>query len=85
LIAKDTDSYRNFQVNTYFIIGLVATICCAGFQLGHVIACTNQLNKFFEASYQEKFSGSDGSKSFYHAIIGSSGIFGSTIGAITAN
>ena len=85
LIAKDTDSYRNFQVNTYFIIGLVATVCCAGFQLGHVVACTNQLNKYFEASYDEIFTKDGKGNSFYHSMIGSSGIFGCTIGAISAN
>lgn len=31
LIAKDSETYRNFQGNTSFIVGLVATVCCAGF------------------------------------------------------
>ena len=31
LIAKDTSAFRSFQANTKFVIGLVATICCAGF------------------------------------------------------
>jgi hypothetical protein len=31
LIAKDTSAFRNFQVNTMFVVLLVATICCAGF------------------------------------------------------
>ena len=84
LIAKDSETYRNFQANTPFIIGIVATICCAGFQIGHVIACTNQLHKFFEAKYPKQFT-KDGTSSFYHALIGSSGIFGTTIGAISAN
>jgi len=47
--------------------------------MGHVIACTNQIMSTFEV----KFPAFAAIPTFYQSLIGSSGILGTTIGAIS--
>ena len=52
LIGQDSNSFRTFQANNCFLIGFLLTLCCGGFQMGHVISCTNNLASTFEAMFE---------------------------------
>lgn len=58
---------------------MLLTLCCGGFQIGHVIAATNNLASTFEA----KFDQFKANPTLYQSLLGSSGILGTTIGAIS--
>ena len=47
--------------------------------MGHVISCTNNLASTFEAKFKEF----EDSPTLYQSLLGSSGILGTTIGAIS--
>ncbi len=78
-VSKNINESRTFEANNWFLIGLLLTLCCGGFQIGHVIACTNNLASTFE----EKFQQFKDNPTLYQSLLGSSGILGSTIGALS--
>lgn len=78
---RDANAFRNFQVNNTFLIVLLITLGCGGFQMGHVIACTNTVSSVFIA----KFESFRRNPTLWLSILGSSGILGNTIGALSGS
>lgn len=68
-----------FAVNTQFLLFLLLTLSCGGFQMGHVIACMNQLSSTFSAKFPQYAA----HPTLFSSLIGSSGIFGTTLGALS--
>lgn len=79
LVKRSTNETLIFRENKMFLVALILTLSCGGFQMGHVIACTNQVTSTFEAKFEQFRIHS----TFYTTLLGSSGIFGTTLGAIS--
>ncbi len=60
--------------------GFVLVMCCSGVQIGHLIACINQLSSTFAAKYPAFKENEGVSLSFLTGM----GIFGSLIGSLIA-
>jgi MFS family permease len=79
LVRDNSSAVMNFKVNSAFLLALILTLSCGGFQMGHVITCTNQVASTFEA----KFDSFQRHPTFYGSLLGSSGILGTSIGALS--